>query len=155
MATPGGPPEWDPASPFVQHTISSNYSNLQTHDQWQWTYRCTPFTSPTESIDDTSPIWTLFPHTGVYIMTIGLLIPAGLGIFCCYFFWCWLARLMCQLLQPGSMQYTIVNDDVEAALFYRCSGKAKQPKDLMRIMACIWNENLHRWRVDRSSRCSH
>ena len=38
MTTLGGPPEWNPASPFVQHTISSNYSNLQTHDQWQWTY---------------------------------------------------------------------------------------------------------------------
>ena len=29
-----------------------------------------------------------FSHTGVFVMAIGLLIPAGLGIFCCYFFWC-------------------------------------------------------------------
>ena len=46
----------------------------------------TPFTE--ESTGDTDSIWTLFSHTGVYVMAIGLLIPAGLGIFCCYFFWC-------------------------------------------------------------------
>ena len=54
----------------------------------------TPFTSPTESIDDTESIWTPFSHTGVYATDIGLLIPAGLGIFCCYFFWCQPARLV-------------------------------------------------------------
>ena len=53
----------------------------------------TPFTSPEESTGDTASIWTLFSHTGVYIMAIGLFIPAGLGIFCCYFFWCQPARL--------------------------------------------------------------
>ena len=39
--------------------------------------------------------------------------------------------LTCQIstltLQPGTMQYTIVNDDVEAAPLYRCDGKAQQP----------------------------
>ena len=45
----------------------------------------TPFPS-TDSAGDTDSIWTLFLHTGVYIVAIGLLIPAGLGIFCCYFF---------------------------------------------------------------------
>ena len=48
----------------------------------------TPFTSPEESTGDIVSIWTLFSHTGVYVTAIGLLIPAGLGIFCCYFFWC-------------------------------------------------------------------
>ena len=47
----------------------------------------TPF-SPEESTGDTDSIWTLFSHTGVYVMAIRLLIPAGLGIFCCYVFWC-------------------------------------------------------------------
>ena len=28
-------------------------------------------------------------------------------------------------------------------------------QDLVRIMACIRNENLHGWRVNKSSRCSH
>ena len=63
----------------------------------------TPFTSPTGSIDDTASIWTLFSHTGVYVMAVGLLIPARLGIFRCYFFWCQPARLACQPLQPGSI----------------------------------------------------
>ena len=53
----------------------------------------TPFTSHDESTGDTVSIWTLFSHTEVYVMAIGLLIPAGLGIFCCYFFWCQPARL--------------------------------------------------------------
>ena len=38
-----------------------------------------------ESIDNTGSIWTLFSHTLIYITAIQLLIPAGLGIFCCYF----------------------------------------------------------------------
>ena len=47
-----------------------------------------PFDRDDESTDDTDLIWTLFLHTGIYITATGLLIPAGLGIFCCYFFWC-------------------------------------------------------------------
>ena len=86
----------------------------------------TPF-SPEESTGDTDSIWTLFLHTEVYVMTIGSLIPAGLGIFCCYFLCCQPARLACQPLQPCTMQYTIVDDDVEAAPIYRCDGKASQP----------------------------
>ena len=45
----------------------------------------TPF-SPEESTGDADAIWTLFLHTGVHVMVIRSLIPAGLGIFCCYFF---------------------------------------------------------------------
>ena len=41
----------------------------------------TPSTSPEESTGDTASIWTLCSHTGVYVMTIGLLIPAGFGSF--------------------------------------------------------------------------
>ena len=47
----------------------------------------TPF-SPEESTGDTDSTWTLLLHTRVYVMAIGLLKPADLGIFCCYFFWC-------------------------------------------------------------------
>ena len=54
----------------------------------------TPFTSPEESTGDTVSIWTLFSHTRVFVMAMGSLIPAGLGIFCCYFFWCQPARLV-------------------------------------------------------------
>ena len=45
-----------------------------------------PFISTDQSIDDTASLWTLFSHTGIYVMPIGSLIPSGLGIFCCYFF---------------------------------------------------------------------
>ena len=67
------------------------------------TQHITPFNTADESTEDTDSIWTLFLHTGIYVMAIGLLIPAGLGIFCCYFFWCQPARLVCQPLQPGNM----------------------------------------------------
>ena len=46
----------------------------------------TPFISPEESTGDTVLNWTLFSHAGVYVTAIGSLIPAQLGIFCCYFF---------------------------------------------------------------------
>ena len=88
----------------------------------------TPLTSPEESTGDTTSIWTLFSHTGVYVTALVFLIPAGLGFFCCYIFWCQPARLVCWPLQPGTMQYTIVDDDVEAAPIHRCDGKAPQPK---------------------------
>ena len=47
-----------------------------------------PFLSTDESTGETVSVWTLFSHAGIYVMAIGSLIPAGLGIFCCYFFWC-------------------------------------------------------------------
>ena len=86
-----------------------------------------PFNMDKESTTHTDSIWTLFSHTGMYITAIGLLIPAGLGLFCCYFFWCQPARSAHQPLQPGNMQYTIVDDDVEVAPIYRCNGKDPQP----------------------------
>ena len=42
----------------------------------------------TESSGNTDSIWTLFRHPGIYVSAIGLLIPVGIGLFCCYFFWC-------------------------------------------------------------------
>ena len=83
--------------------------------------------STEESKGETVSIWTLFSHVGVYVTAIRLLVPAGLGIFCCYFFWCQPARLVHRPLQSGSMQYTIVGDNVQAAPIYRCNRKAGQP----------------------------
>ena len=40
-----------------------------------------PFLSTNESIGETVSIWTLFSQAGVYVTSIGLLIPVGLGIF--------------------------------------------------------------------------
>ena len=79
------------------------------------------------STGETVSVWKLFSHAGVYVTAIGSLIPAGLGIFSCYFFWCQPARLACQPSQSGSIRYTIEDDNVEAAPIYRCNGKAGQP----------------------------
>ena len=91
------------------------------------TQQIMPFDTDDESTEDLDSIWTLFSHTGMYITAIGLLIAAGLGLYCCYFFWCQPARLVCQPLQPSNMQYTIVDDDVEVAPIYRCDGKVSPP----------------------------
>ena len=47
-----------------------------------------PFDMDKESTEHTSSIWTLFLHPGICITAIESLTPAGLGLFCCYFFWC-------------------------------------------------------------------
>ena len=52
------------------------------------TQHITPFNTTDQSPEDTDLVWTLFLYTGMYITAIGSLIPAGLGIFCCYFIWC-------------------------------------------------------------------
>ena len=97
-----------------------------------------PFLAADESIGETVLVWTLFSHTGVYVMAIGSLISARLGIFCCYFFWCQPARLACWPLQSGSTWYTIVDDNVEAAPIFRCDSKAGQP-----IVRPQENHDLH------------
>ena len=58
------------------------------------TQQIMPFDTDDESTEDTDSIWTLFSHTETYVTAIGLLIPARLGLFFCYFFWCWPARLV-------------------------------------------------------------
>ena len=60
-----------PIDQLYKHMVSSNVP-------------ITPFMSTDESIDDATSIRTLFSHTGIYVMAIRLLIPAGLGIICCY-----------------------------------------------------------------------
>ena len=45
-----------------------------------------------ESTGNTDSLWTLFTHPGIYVSAIGSLIPVGIGLFCCYFFWCQPAR---------------------------------------------------------------
>ena len=47
-----------------------------------------PFDIDKESTKHTASIWTLFSCPGIYVTGIGSLISAGLGLFCCYFFWC-------------------------------------------------------------------
>ena len=66
---------WIPVHKIYQHIING-------------TQHIMPFDTTDESTEDTDLIWTLFSHIGMYVTAIGLLIPAGLGLFCCYFFWC-------------------------------------------------------------------
>ena len=89
------------------------------------TMQLTPFN--TEPSDDTDSLWSVLTHQGIYVSALGSIIPVGIGLFCCYFFWCQPARLAHQPLQPGNTQYTIVDDNVEVAPIYRCNGKATQP----------------------------
>ena len=61
----------------------------------------TPFNmKPSE---DTNTLWNLFTYPGIYVSALGSLIPVGIGLFCCYFFLCRPARLVCQPLQSGYM----------------------------------------------------
>ena len=66
------------------------------------TQQIVPFDTTDETTEDTDPIWTLFLHMAIYVTAIGSLVPAGLQLFCCYFFWTQPARLVCQPLQPGN-----------------------------------------------------
>ena len=43
--------------------------------------------------EDTDSLWNVFTHPGIYISALGSIIPVGIGLFCCYFFWCQPARL--------------------------------------------------------------
>ena len=85
----------------------------------------TPFNL--QQSEDTNTLWKLFTHPGIYISALGSVLPVGVGLFCCYFFWCQPARLACRPLKSGKMQYTIVDDNVEEAPIYRCEGKAPKP----------------------------
>ena len=42
----------------------------------------------TEPSEDTNSLWSVFTHPGIYISALGLIIPVGIALFCCYFFWC-------------------------------------------------------------------
>ena len=99
-----------PINQLYKHMISSNGL-------------ITPFMSTDQPVVDTASTWTLFSHTGIYVMAIGSLIPAGLGMLYCYFFLCWPDRLVCQPLQSGSTWHTIVDYDVEAVPIYRWDGR--------------------------------
>ena len=78
--------EWD----LLHHLV--NIPSVPIEKLYKWIVSSNrpinPFLSTDESIGETVSVWTLFFHAGVYITAIGLLIPAGLGIFYYYYFWC-------------------------------------------------------------------
>ena len=85
----------------------------------------TPFNM--ELSEDIDTLWNMFTHPTIYVSALGPLIIVGIGLFCCYFFWCQPARLAHHPLQSGNMLYIIVDDNVEEAPIYRCEGKAPKP----------------------------
>ena len=95
----------------------------------------TPFN--TEPSEDTDSLWSVFTHPGIYVSALGSLIPVGIRLFCCYFFWCQPARLVHGPLQSGNTCYTIVDDNVDVAP--STDAMARQPSlpDLTRIMAWL------------------
>ena len=46
----------------------------------------TPFNM--QPSEDTNPLWKLFTQPGIYVLALGSILPAGGGLFSCYFFWC-------------------------------------------------------------------
>ena len=50
------------------------------------TMQLTPFN--TEPSEDTDSLWSVFTYPGIYVSALGLMIPVGIGLSCCYFFWC-------------------------------------------------------------------
>ena len=79
-------------------------------------------------MENTDSIWTLFAHPGnihfsyriAYTSRTRLILLLLLLVPTCQI-------SMHQPLQPGNMQYTIVDDNVEVAPIYRCNGKESQP----------------------------
>ena len=108
-----------------QQTISSYWSTLQAHDQQQQTHHSICFNQWVNRWYSI-PMDTMF-HTGIYVFAIGLLIPTGLGIFCCYFFLVLTCHISTLAFTSGSLWHTIVDDGVEAAPIYRCDSMAEQP----------------------------
>ena len=57
------------------------------------TMQIVPFNN--ELSEDTDSLWSVFTHPGIYVSALGSIIPAGIVLFYCYFFWCQPARLTC------------------------------------------------------------
>ena len=76
----------------VQLQHLTTIPSIMVHKMYQHMLNSTPpimpFDIDEESTECPNSIWTLFSHTGMYIIAIGSLIPAGLGLFCSYLFWC-------------------------------------------------------------------
>ena len=70
----------------LQHLATINTSTQSLSAPSKQLLQLTPFNmKPSE---DTNTLWNLFTHPGIYVSALGSLIPVGIGLFCCYFFWC-------------------------------------------------------------------
>ena len=59
----------------------------------------TPFNM--KSSEDSDTFWSLFSHPGIYVSALGSVLPVGVILFCCYYFWCRPATPVHQPLQSG------------------------------------------------------
>ena len=79
----------------LQHLVT--IPSIPVHKVYQHllnsTLQLTPFNM--EPSEDMNSLWSLFTHPGIYVPALGSLIAVGIGLFCCYFFWCQPARLAC------------------------------------------------------------
>ena len=47
-----------------------------------------PYTIQHETIRGIRHFWNLFSHPGIYVSALGSVLPVGVILFCCYYFWC-------------------------------------------------------------------
>ena len=124
LATYGKQSQWfgPPTSchPYLSIPVCQIYEHLLNSSQC-----LTPFNM--KPSDDSDTFWSPFSHPGIYVSALGSVLPLGVVLFCCYYFWCQPATSAHQPLQSGKMQYAIVDDNVEDAPIYRCEGKAPKP----------------------------
>ena len=76
------------SEPELQHLAT--IPSIPVHKVYQHllnnSLQLTPFNM--QPSEDTNTLWDLFTHPGIYVSALGSFIPVGIGLFCCYFFWC-------------------------------------------------------------------
>ena len=81
---------------------------------------------------DPSLIWTVLMHPGTYIGTFGMIFAVCMGVYCFKRFRIEPATSRHPPYSPFmygmSSQYVIVDDNVEVAPIYRCTGKVEEPR---------------------------
>ena len=91
---------------YIWQHLGNNQSDMQLqdlvtipsipiHKVYQHLLNSTMQPLNTEPSEDTDSLWSVFTHPGIYISALGSIIPVGIGLFCCYLFWCQPARLAC------------------------------------------------------------
>ena len=72
----------------LQHLVA--IPSIPVHKVYQYLFNNTMQLPPfnTEPSEDTDSLWSVFTLPGIYVSALGSNIPVGIGLFCCYFFWC-------------------------------------------------------------------
>ena len=109
------------ASTLCQYTLSSSKTTL-----WPQCHRHYTFLVCRINRRYRFNLDTVFPYRSL-CNGYRIIYTSRFGNILLLFLLCQPVRLACRPLQPGTMQYTIVDDDGEAAPIYKCNGKASQP----------------------------